>query len=88
MMVAIRQTILSAEVIDHRTERMASIAASPTVSDGGSMTSTGCRACHRSDLSGGAGPSPGGIERLPAGVLKAWTEADFICAMERAAARR
>src|SRR5262245_60904429 len=61
MMVATSQAVLPAELTDHGAPRSDPPAASPTVAYGEHLASaTGCRACHRSDLSGGAGPPPGG----------------------------
>lgn len=82
LMVATTQTVLPAELIDHDGPRHAPPAEAATVAYGEHLaTATGCRACHRSDLSGGAGPPPGGSNLTPGGDMKGWTEADFVRAM-------
>lgn len=82
MMVATSQTVLPAEVIDHDRARLQPPPAAATVAYGRHLaTATGCRACHRSDLSGGAGPPPGGANLRPDGAVKGWTERDFVRAL-------
>lgn len=82
MMVATSQTVLPAEAIDHRAARVQPPPQAATVSYGEHLaTATGCRACHRSDLSGGAGPPPGGANLTRDGAVKRWTERDFVRAM-------
>ncbi|MGV3519434.1 MAG: c-type cytochrome [Luteitalea sp.] len=82
MMVATTQTVLPAEVIDHHRARMQPPRARATVDYGRHLaTATGCRACHRADLSGGAGPPPGGANLRPGGAVEGWTESDFVRAL-------
>lgn len=82
VMVTTNQTVLPAELIDHDIPRNDPPAAAPTVAFGEHLASaTGCRACHRSDLSGGAGPPPGGTNLTPGGDMRGWVEADFVRAM-------
>lgn len=82
MMVATSQTVLPAERIDHEAPRGQAPPVEPTAAYGEHLaTAIGCRSCHRSDLSGGAGPPPGGSNLTPDGAMKGWTEADFVRAM-------
>ncbi len=81
-MVATTQTVLPAERIDHAASRRPPPAASASVAYGEHLaTATGCRSCHRLDLSGGAGPPPGGSNLTPGGAMKGWSEADFVRVM-------
>ena len=82
MLLRSSQVLLPAEHIDHAAARDAPPAAAPTAAYGEYLASTvGCRGCHRSDLSGGAGPPPGAANLTPAGAIKGWTEADFVRAV-------
>jgi len=82
MMVATTQTVLPAERIDHRAPWPAAVAPDATAAYGEHLATTaGCRSCHRRDLSGGAGPPPGGANLTREGDIKGWSESDFVRAM-------
>jgi mono/diheme cytochrome c family protein len=81
-MVATNQALLPAELIDHAAARVTPPAPAATAAYGEHLATTaGCRACHRSDLSGGAGPAPGGANLTPGGDMKGWTDRDFMRAI-------
>ena len=44
------------------------------------MSSAGCHACHGAQLTGGAGPPPGGSNITPVGI-GGWSERDFVVAL-------
>ena len=82
MMVATNDALLPAELIDHHDARSTPTAPAPTAEYGEHLaSSTGCRSCHRADLSGGAGPPPGAANITRAGAIKNWSEADFVRAI-------
>jgi mono/diheme cytochrome c family protein len=74
--------LASASTIDHGQPRLASRpnAADAVASGKYLVSSAGCYACHTPQLSGGAGPPPGGSNITPVGI-GTWSERDFITAL-------
>jgi mono/diheme cytochrome c family protein len=74
--------LTSATTIDHAQPRLAS---RPDPADAVAagrylVSSAGCYACHTPQLTGGAGPPPGGANITPVGI-GTWSEQDFIAAL-------
>jgi mono/diheme cytochrome c family protein len=74
--------LASASMIDHSQPRLL---ARPDPSDAAGtgkylMASAGCHACHGAQLTGGAGPPPGGANLTPVGI-GGWSEQDFKAAL-------
>jgi mono/diheme cytochrome c family protein len=74
--------LASASAIDHGQPRLA---ARPNAADGVAsgkylVSTAGCYGCHTPQLTGGAGPPPGGSNITPVGI-GAWSERDFITAL-------
>jgi mono/diheme cytochrome c family protein len=74
--------LASATTIDHAQPRLAS---RPDPADAVAagrylVSSAGCYACHTPQLTGGAGPPPGGANITPVGI-GTWSEQDFIAAL-------
>ena len=74
--------LASASMIDHGQPRLASRpnAADAVASGKYLVSSAGCYACHTPQLTGGAGPPPGGSNITPVGI-GTWSERDFIAAL-------
>jgi mono/diheme cytochrome c family protein len=74
--------LASASMIDHSQRRLA---AAPNLADPAAagkylVESAGCYGCHTPQLTGGAGPPPGGANITPAGIGD-WSQADFVTAL-------
>lgn len=74
--------LASASLIDHGSARLA---AAPDPASAVAMgkylvESAGCYGCHGPQLTGGAGPPPGGANITPAGI-GGWSEQDFVAAI-------
>jgi mono/diheme cytochrome c family protein len=74
--------LASASMIDHTQSRLA---AAPNLADPAAagkylVESAGCYGCHTPQLTGGAGPPPGGANITPAGIGD-WSQADFLTAL-------
>jgi mono/diheme cytochrome c family protein len=74
--------LASAAMIDHGTSRLA---ARPDPANAVAIgkylvESAGCYGCHRPQLTGGAGPPPGGSNITPVGIGD-WSERDFLVAL-------
>jgi mono/diheme cytochrome c family protein len=74
--------LASASAIDHGQPRLALRPnAADAVASGKYLVSTaGCYGCHTPQLTGGAGPPPGGSNITPVGI-GTWSERDFITAL-------
>ncbi len=74
--------LASASAIDHGQPRLAARPnAADAVASGKYLVSTaGCYGCHAPQLTGGAGPPPGGSNITPVGI-GTWSERDFITAL-------
>jgi mono/diheme cytochrome c family protein len=74
--------LASASMIDHSQPRLASRPdpADPVAAGRYLVTSAGCYACHTPQLTGGAGPPPGGSNITPVGI-GTWTQQDFVTAL-------
>jgi mono/diheme cytochrome c family protein len=74
--------LASASMIDHRSNRLA---ATPDPADAVAsgkylVEGAGCYGCHGPQLTGGAGPPPGGANITPVGI-GGWSERDFLVAI-------
>jgi mono/diheme cytochrome c family protein len=74
--------LASASMIDHAQNRLAS---RPNPDDAAAVgkylvSSGGCYGCHGPQLTGGAGPPPGGANITPVGI-GGWSEQDFVTAL-------
>ncbi|MEO5821292.1 MAG: c-type cytochrome [Vicinamibacteraceae bacterium] len=74
--------LASASMIDHSQPRLASRPdpADAVASGKYLVSSAGCQGCHGPQLTGGAGPPPGGANITPIGI-GTWSERDFMTAL-------
>jgi mono/diheme cytochrome c family protein len=74
--------LASASLIDHRSNRLAAAPdpASAVATGKYLVESAGCYGCHGPQLTGGAGPPPGGANITPVGI-GGWSERDFLVAI-------
>jgi mono/diheme cytochrome c family protein len=74
--------LASASMIDHAANRLAAPPdpANPVASGKYLVESAGCYGCHTAQLTGGAGPPPGGANITPVGI-GGWSERDFLVAI-------